>query len=494
MLARGCEILFWEITLFWKNECNVHFPHYFIDLVAKKGEPKSWYLVFKKIYIYEYGLEVSNSLVPTLSEKISASELAALFTAAKRGDAVEFKKLHQEEYERLLRSHKTKKSHVFYTDACDRSGHLCYYWLYKNGYQAILNNIFSDLDPNASKKGKFYLAILCNQQNYLAEHAEDFSGLTPKLYLGIQLGSLSLINLLFEKFKVRDMDIEHAFIGAASFDYADIVEFLHAKIEAHYEVTMYLALRNAITNERKEVVEKLLSICRKDKFDINYIPPPDKCENSILACAAENKDPVYVKMILEAGANPIPGNKNFNAQRERYSPIECCVYKGFYETLTALLQGGAAFHDYDYIRVKDWMNDTHNDTEGGVKRPETPEKISLRIKSLVELMLYKHEVKAGATAVAMIVLSFLSDVFHVEKSSQDNDVQLKACEVLFDVVIRKCPTTALDALKPLEKQALENKESRLSGIYQNLLGEIQKIKKEEAAVEVRQSVDLNQLN
>src|SRR5262245_52566545 len=81
---------------FWAYQFKTHI-HHFIEKVTRKGEPKSWYLVFEQTYIDQYKLR--GPLKST--EKIPRPIVAALFSAAKNRDVIQFKKLYQEELDRL---------------------------------------------------------------------------------------------------------------------------------------------------------------------------------------------------------------------------------------------------------------------------------------------------------------------------------------------------------------------------------------------------------
>jgi ankyrin repeat protein len=495
--------------IFWKHEFTRQFPHLF-DKATRQGEPKSWYVVFKKSYLDEYGFND-----PDVNVRKNAYRKAALFTAAKIGDAAEFKKLHPKEFKLWGERPDGLPSCV---TLCDKSGYSCYYWLYKNGHQAISDDIFSDVVPLLQLEGKqqqiLTLVILLNQHAYLKQHAEDFLGSDPNFPVAAQLGSLELVTLLFEKFPESTDWSYLAFICAASRGNTNIAKFFHEKsveftnaeknnpkdeLKKYYEHAIHKALQEAISNGHKETVNCLLEIYQKNWFTLNYKKDStvqnfygDLNPCFLLSYAALQADPDYVTMLLNAGIGHAENHSDT-------SPIRHAVFAGNYETFIALLKNDV--HKYtknqnfqrilsdgisatnklrhnDYTKLKNWL----------AKTPLTGE---LHMRALVELIGYQYELEdeMQKNTLSKLASSF-SNVFS-SSSKIEKTVEHKVCDMLFDVLTRKHSTKILDELNSAEKGALEKKGSRLADIYQNLLGEIQKIQQEEVSAQARQLMNLD---
>lgn len=467
-----------ENNVYWSDQFQIHFPH-LIHKVTRKTQPKNWYLAFEKAYIDEYKFTIphSGSLV-----ELSSSTLAALFTAAKSGNASEFKKLY-------LQASSGPFDIESLSYSRDKHGYTCYDWLYRNGHQAILDDLFKDFYPRLDtifsdkapfervKFVKLNLAILCNQQDFFQEHAKNFSVLPSNFLLSaVQLGSVDLVKLLFErKFNNPEITIPRAFIEAASRDYVDIVEFLHekmlqandAQIREKYKSTLYQALQIAIFNENKKTFEKLLDFVKENNFDINDVTlqEPSFNQNSnqktfVLDSAAQMEDPSYAKMVLEAGANANLGSV------DGYSPLEKAIYKGNYETLIVLLQKGAEFDDSDFSRVKHWIMNSRDDKNEAIKRPKTRQLIDPRLAVLVELMLYKHEIK-NEPETKKSLGSWVCEMLHIEKQS-DKALKSRICDLLLEIVFENRSSNDLDKLSPIEQKILEDKQYPLAHIYHTL--------------------------
>lgn len=462
---------------YWKDQFQIHFPH-LIDKVTRKNLPKNWYAAFEKAYIDEYKFTIphSGSLV-----ELSASTLAKLFTAAKSGNTSEFKKLHFQ-----ITKGPFDIKPLFYS--YDKHGYTCYDWLYQNGHKSLLDEIFNEILPELDtllpdkepfeelKFIKLKFAIACNQQSYLQEHIKNTSILPSNLLLvAAQLGSLNLVTLLLEKeFTNPEIVVPLAFIHAASYGHTDIVEFFHKKIlnadnsqiKQKYASIFYEALQCAICNEHKKTLEKLLEIAKESPFDINYIPPESVFTHQnvdkkifILSSAAKMEDSSYVKMILEAGSKTNLGDIN------HYSPLENAIYKGNCETLMVLVQKGAEFKEYDYARVKNWFTNFHHHEKAEIKEPKTLKSTDSHMRTLVELMLQKYEIKNEPENTETIS-SWIFGMFHIEKP-EDKSVKCRVCDILVEILVGKRSSKDLDRLSGVEKKILGDKKHLLTHIYQN---------------------------
>lgn len=457
---------------YWAEQFQIHFPH-LIEKITRKNEPKNWYSAFEKAYIDEYKFNIphSGSLV-----ELPTPTLAALFTAAKSGNASEFKKLYLQ-----VSSGPFNIEPLFYS--CDKHGYTCYDWLYKNGYQNILDDLFNGFnlkletitDKEPSERLKFIklnLAIACNQKNYVEEHTKNLSILPSSLLLSaVQLGSLDLVKLLSEKkINIPEITIPKAFIQATSFGHTHIAEFFHEKIiqlnepeiKQKYKSIMYQALLGSIMNEHKKMFEILLTLGKENNFDINCIPVKNffayqtmNNKNSILDCAAQIEDSDYVKMILETGANIHPANVN------SYSTFEKAIYKGNYETLITLLQKNAELNNYDYARIKNWITNSH----GNKKEIEKPPK-EIDLYELVEFMIYKYEIKNEAETKKTLS-TLIYSMLHIERP-QDKAVKTRVYDMLFEIMIGKRTSIDINKLSSVEQKVLNNKEKHLPNIYKNL--------------------------
>ena len=472
-------------NVFWKNQFEIHF-HYLMNKVTEKGEPENWYSIFEKNFIKEYELDIKDG-----EKRKEDYEKMAFFIAAKNGNEAEFKKFHQQ-------------PDFWKKEIYDKRGYRVYDWLYRNGHQKLLDTLFNDADPNMPEQDKFSLAILCNQEAYIEQHLKtdwdkDFNGRC--LISAVKLGSLKIVNLLLDKCDMADYLVYRALEQTAKMGNIDIFKAIHAKIIAtenfsskkgKYAAAIYDVLKNAIRDRRQEFFRQILSIYSKEISGgvLDYLPYDARVRggnNLLIAEAAKVDNPIYVEMLLKEGTKP---NIVYHEDEEKlYSALETAIYFGNYDTLTVLLKNGADFNAYDYIRVKDWLNDSHHDKNHLLSRPDIPKEIDPRLRALVELMIYKREINQEAGTP----LSFISGVFHVERP-QDKPVKRRVCDILLDVITEKSPTTQLDVLTTIEQDALTDKGSRLAGIYQKLLGEIETIKAREVTVESKQSVDLNKLD
>jgi hypothetical protein len=137
-----------------------------------------------------------------------------------------------------------------------------------------------------------------------------------------------------------------------------------------------------------------------------------------------------------------------------------------------LLQKGAKFNEHDYAQVKKWLNSV-NEKQDSKMSGEIPS----HFLGVVELMLYKYELEVKLESLSATVKAF----FSMGKTPEDCKVQLKVCNILFNIVVtQKYSPTVLDTLPPIEISALlQNSESPLTKSHRLLFPEIQKLRERE---------------
>lgn len=461
---------------FWESQFKEHFPH------RGRGKLKvPWFLVFKKTYIDDYYPYDSN---PETNQK-----RAALFSAAKSDNKDQFKA--------VLRDVSIKKA----TLLLDRSRYNCFDWLYKKNDQSLLDDVFDAFsvtyggDPLDSGD-LFDWAILCNQEQYLEEKANQLVCTKERLSSAARLGSLGIIKLLLEKCVfVEERAILTAFKDATLCGHTDIALFLHEKIieqgidttSKDYKNTLHTALVSVMRNKHKTTFKAILEISQYVNFDLNYQEPyyvdiSDYIFSwtnswlSVIDVAAFQEDDAYLNLLLKA-------EENFN-----FAPVSVirAISDNSYERLRHLLKKGAAFELENVIGYFNFRKSSKPfpeliKGEDCVKAILEKKKTNPyyhydpRVDKLVKLTCYKDKIKNEWRTLWSIILQWLGI-----SRPQDKEQKSRASQMLFDVMVGNASVTKLDELSPIEKAALENDPgSRLGTIYQSFFPEIKQMREGE---------------